>query len=263
MKILALVFAVVALLGFQVNADTLISTLPYTIAVTGNYSVAHSLSYSGSGAAITVNASDVTVDLQGQQLVCSTPPGTTAVGIAAKDRSNVTVRNGSILNFKRGIQVSGSTARRCIIEKLSLISCRETAIWSECRNAIIRDNVISATGSGFANGGINDGATGIYSTGLGGRIINNDVSDTHRPGAIVMAVVCWSGIVQGNRITNSVKAGVGITAVFNGLNGLNDNNWVVGFNAGIFSTGNVINRRNTCFGCGTSITGGIDGGDNQ
>ena len=48
------------------------------------------------GNLITVNASNVTIDLQGHFLTGSTDPNSSAVGIYANERANLTIRNGPI-----------------------------------------------------------------------------------------------------------------------------------------------------------------------
>ena len=265
MKKISLVFAAAALLCCHAIADTQITTLPFTIAAPGNYFLANNLAYSGTtGTAITINASDVTLDLQGHRLICGAPPSNSVVGIAAVGRNDLVIRNGTILNFKRGISVTGATSQRVILEKLSILSAREVAIWSDARGAVIRDNMICGTGSGLPAGNVGTGVVGIYSDGDQGRIINNDVIDTFRPNSPSMGISCLGGIVQGNRVTNTTKSGWGIVASSQGIYGVVVDNTVTGFGLGIWAVVNVITRRNTCYGCDTLISGaGIDGGDNR
>ena len=264
MKTFALVFTAAVLLCCRAIADTPIATLPFTIAASGNYILASNLTYSGTaGNAITISASDVTLDLQGHRLICNAPPSNTAVAIAAIGRNDLVIRNGAILNFNRGVNLTGAASQRAIVEKLNILSAREAAIWSETRGVVIRDNTIYGTGSGFASGDLTTGVVAIYSKGDEGRIVNNEVIDTYRPGSLGVGIESYGGIVQGNRITNTVKTGIGIAAFSQGMNGMNTDNCMSGLGVGIFASGNVINRRNTCYGCTTLITGGVDGGDNQ
>ena len=263
MKIFALFFAAIALLGVRATADTPIATLPFTIAASGNYYLASNLSYSGTaGNAITINASDVILDLQGHRLICGAPPSNAAGGIAAVDRNDVVIRNGSILNFKWGIKLLGATTQRAIIEKLIFTSNRETGIWTEGLGVIIRDNTISSTGSGFSSGNLFTGVGGIFSTGAGARIVNNDISDTYRPGSPATAVWCEGGIIQGNRIANTNK-GLQATGIELKNKGINIDNCVMGFDVGISTSSTVMSRRNTFYGCSRLVVGGVDGGDNR
>ena len=99
------------------RAGTQISSVPYTISSPGLYCLAGNLSYTPTtGAAITVNASDVTLDLMG---FCLTGPGkafANNLGITIlTGASNVEIRNGSILNFGTyGIVASDCTGIRVL-----------------------------------------------------------------------------------------------------------------------------------------------------
>ena len=264
MKTLALVFAAAALLCSRAIADTPITRVPFTITVPGNYYLPGNLAYSGSnGAAITINASEVVLDLQEHRLVCGAPPSNAAVGIAAVGRNNLVIRNGSIFNFKRAVQLTGAASQRATIEKLILVANREIGIWVEGQGMLIRDNTISNTGSGLAAGDISTAAVGIYSLGDGVQVVNNTVVDTYRPNTWNVGILTYGGIIQGNRITNRTKGGAGIWAVAVNMNAVALENCVVGFNIGVTASGNVMYRKNTCYGCGTAVTGGVDGGDNR
>ena len=82
---------------------TPISSVPYTISVGGTYILTNSLTYSGAvGNAITVNASNVIIDLDGYQLFCSNS-NNYAFGIYANNVSNVSVKNGEIGGFTFGV----------------------------------------------------------------------------------------------------------------------------------------------------------------
>ena len=260
MKTFALVFFAALLLCFRAIADTPITTLPFTIAASGNYYLANNLAYAGTaGNAITISASDVVLDLQGHRLICGTPPSTAAVGIAAVGRNNLVIRNGSIVFFKTGIYLSGAASQRAIIEKLNLTSNRSIAIQTEGRGVIIRENTILSTGSGFASGNLGTGVCATFSSGEGTRVINNDISDTYRPSSPSIAVYCVGGIVQGNRINNTITGLDGIKL----SKGICLDNCVMGFDAGIEAGSTVKSRRNTFYGCVTSVGGGIDCGDNR
>jgi hypothetical protein len=69
-----------------------------------------------SGAAITVTADDVVIDLAGHVLSGTGNPVTTAVGVLAVDRKHVMVRSGTIKSFYFGIDLGASaqTPRRSV-----------------------------------------------------------------------------------------------------------------------------------------------------
>jgi parallel beta-helix repeat protein len=76
---------------------TPISKLPYTITASGSFYMTANLTSTGAG--ITVNADDVTIDLNGYTL---TGPGSGANdGISMNGRKNVEVRNGTVRGFAK------------------------------------------------------------------------------------------------------------------------------------------------------------------
>jgi len=78
---------------------TPIASLPYTISAGGTYMLTNNLTYFGTvGNAITVTASNVTIDLNGYQIFCSAS-NNWAWGIYANNVSNVSVKNGVIAGF--------------------------------------------------------------------------------------------------------------------------------------------------------------------
>ena len=90
------------LLSVASYGQTPIASLPYTISSAGNYYLTQNLTYSGAaGNAITVNASNVTIDLNGYQLFCSNSNNSTW-GIYANNVSNVSIKNGAIDGFTFG-----------------------------------------------------------------------------------------------------------------------------------------------------------------
>ena len=93
------------LLSAASYGQTLIFSLPYTISMDGTYKLAHDLTYSAAlGNAIIVNASNVTIDLNGYQLV-ATASNSYNFGIYANNVSNVSVKNGTIAGFTFGVEM--------------------------------------------------------------------------------------------------------------------------------------------------------------
>jgi hypothetical protein len=84
---------------------TKITSVPYLINLPGFYFLSGNYSHSGtSGAAITINADDVTLDLMGFSLTHTGDFGT-SMGIGINGRSNVEIRNGTVRGFNDGIIV--------------------------------------------------------------------------------------------------------------------------------------------------------------
>jgi hypothetical protein len=81
------------------SAQTVISSLPYTISTAGVYVLNQSLSYpSGSGTAITIKASNVTLNLNGHGIIKTAAQNSsnTAIAIHASNFENITIENGEI-----------------------------------------------------------------------------------------------------------------------------------------------------------------------
>jgi hypothetical protein len=105
------------------SAQTVITSLPYTISSAGTYLLNQTLHYPlGSGNAITVTASNVTLDLNGYGIInTATQTTTTATCIFASNVENITIENGEIFGFQHGIHLLGPTTG---INLTPAISCR-------------------------------------------------------------------------------------------------------------------------------------------
>jgi hypothetical protein len=99
--------AAVALMAHQASAQTVIDALPYVISTAGNYILAGNLTLPPGPAAqnaITVNTSNVTIDLDGFAISKTAGAGTpVAFGILATNQADITVKNGAIVGFDQGI----------------------------------------------------------------------------------------------------------------------------------------------------------------
>jgi hypothetical protein len=99
--------ATLSFLSAASYAQTPITSVPYTISAPGRYILANNLTYSAaSGNAITVEASNVSIDLNGYYLYCPTS-NNSANGIYENNLANLQVRNGIIVGFFWGIQFQG------------------------------------------------------------------------------------------------------------------------------------------------------------
>ncbi len=109
--ILAFLLIAAALLGTAAaRAQTVITSLPYTITGSGLYVLNSNLSSPAtSGNLITVNVSNVTIDFQNHFI--SGPVGNTSqttYGIYAYEQSNLTIKNGTIAHCFAGISIDGN-----------------------------------------------------------------------------------------------------------------------------------------------------------
>jgi hypothetical protein len=86
-----------------------IAALPYSILKPGEYRLASDLTFPANrGAAITITASDVFLDLGSRRLDGAGGSESSAVGISSLDQSRVTIRNGTISGFYFGIDLRRS-----------------------------------------------------------------------------------------------------------------------------------------------------------
>ena len=91
------------------HAQTVINHVPYTITVAGDYVLGSNLNSSQtSGVLITINAGNVTLDLQGHYLSGPVSGTNNVDGIIAQERANVTIRNGTVAHCHYGINLEGN-----------------------------------------------------------------------------------------------------------------------------------------------------------
>ncbi len=115
-RFMTLIALATALMATAAKAETIectvIDTIPFIITVQGIYCLTGNLA-SGltSGDMITVATNNVTIDMNGFKLGgLAAGAATFANGIFAFGRRNITIRNGSIRGFFRGILLQGNPA---------------------------------------------------------------------------------------------------------------------------------------------------------
>ncbi len=277
-----LIFAFVfAALAFTAPAQaettncTAIPTLPYTISTQGVYCLtAHLSTNSTSGNAITINTSNVILDLNGFKLGgLAAGLGTTANGIFAAQRQNITIKNGTVRGFYRGIFLDDAppytTSQGHVIEDIRADQNTLSAIRIYGNGNIIRNNQVVATGGTTVNGA-NTNAYGITAYGPGSRVLNNDVTDVAAQGtswAFGIDLYVGSGsssVVAGNRVDNLTSPGGSRNGIY--LTGGGDNsvkdNILSGTQYGIYfaSPATGVYMNNLVRGASFPYTGGTAAG---
>jgi parallel beta-helix repeat protein len=106
------------------GVGTPISSVGQTISQPGFYYLKGNLSSAGSGNAITIAASEVTLDLMGFNLAGSGPGPSGGNGIYINsDLNNVEVRNGSVKGFSNGIYSPASNGKSHRLANLRVSGC--------------------------------------------------------------------------------------------------------------------------------------------
>jgi hypothetical protein len=197
------------------DAYTPIASLPYTAARPGKYRLAEDLQTAlPEGAAVTIAASGVTLDLDGHTLLGTAGAATEAFGILSRNRANVTVLNGTVQGFFSGVFLAGAppyaVPQRLTARSLLAHSNTYAGLWLEGRGNLVSACEVVGTGGSTALGP-DAGAVGIASVGPLPRLLGNQVRDTLASGEGaafgIAANAATKGLVSGNFVKNSTPAG--------------------------------------------------------
>jgi hypothetical protein len=134
----------------QMEPRTPISTYGTNITAGGSYYLTANLTgASTTQDAITISADNVTIDLNGFALLNTAGTGTSADGISFTSRKNVTIRNGTIQGFSRGIFGNGISPG-ILLEYLKIGGCFLRGISllpnTDVPGGVVRHNVIYTIG---------------------------------------------------------------------------------------------------------------------
>jgi hypothetical protein len=210
----ALVLAFASSLSLSVRAIraettqcTAITALPMTISLPGVYCLTSDLNVNlpSLGTAITIAANSVVLDLNGHRIANLAGPSTTAVGILAFDRQNVTIKNGSVRGFFTGVLMDAANTSGHVVEDLRVYQSSLVGIAVTGRGGIVRRNQVIATGPGSSP--FADVGNGIRVNGSV-RVIDNDVISVQGSSGAVgygIAFLGGDGMAINNRITEAVN----------------------------------------------------------
>jgi hypothetical protein len=254
---------------------TVISVLPYTISAQGSYCLDRNLSTAmTTGAAITINTDFVVLDLNGFKVGGgSGGPGTQTSGVFAQNHKNITVKNGNIRGFLRGVYLKDTSgtftsSQGHLVEDVRADQNTFAGIVVEGRGNVVRNNQVVDT-TGTTVNGANSDAIGLVVNGPGSRVINNDSTETVAVGtgtAYGIQISAADGaVVENNRVGNSVLVS-GSTAISlaSGDDVLVVGNRMATMGLGVvFAAANGKYRDNITSGVTTAYTGGTDAGNNQ
>jgi hypothetical protein len=271
--------------GIRVEAQVSITKVPYTITKSGSYTLYYTtLKYSGTANAITVNADDVVIDLRGRTLQAD--PAQSLVnqtaGIFANGRKNITIKNGRIKNFFRGIFLEGSPqgdSEGHLVEGMEVIDSMFLGIQVKGNGCVVRRNFINKVGIGGGSTSFMLQRFGIYAgPGAGMTISENRIFNVYRNetfNSYISAGIhlqdCYFSQIQGNELTTSDLSGTRCTYgidMASGSSNIIARNTLTGQRTGIMisSTLPTVYRDNTVVGSNTAyqiVSGATNGGGNQ
>ncbi|HVC37822.1 MAG TPA: hypothetical protein VNF46_05415 [Gammaproteobacteria bacterium] len=255
-----------AMLATSIQAETInctpITALPATITAQGIYCLTHKLGTSQtSGAAITITANNVTLDLNGWKVDGgSAGAGTGATGIYSS-AANVTVKNGIVRGFYFGIELDGSGA---VVQDMQANQNTRLGIYVTGLGALVEHNQVVNTGG--TTSAANVDARGIEADGSDSTVSNNMVSGLTATGtASEYGVVTLgaNGTIRNNVVSNTaLPTGGGTSDGIYNLGSIALNNTVSNFVTGIFNSGGIY-AYNTANNCTTSYSGGTAGAGNS
>ncbi len=257
--------AVFALLGasyaFPAAAETTLCTnitsVPTTITTQGVYCLKQHVSGNlASGAAITVNTNNVTIDCNDFKIGnLAAGLGTSAAGISATSRNNITVRNCGIRGFRTGVSLTDGLYQ--VVDN-RFDQNTQTAILVSGDGSTVRNNNIVDTG-GTTVIGVNE-FHGIRTEGdvdIAGNLINAVVATAGGTRTVygIRGSNMDASFVRDNRVANLAPSGLtgNRHAIFieSGTNNSVIGNTVV-MGSGLLGT-------DTAIRCGSSLAGLIGG----
>lgn len=231
------------------NCSNFIDSVPATVSSQGVWCLRHDLATSiNSGAAINIQANNVTVDCNNFKLGgLAAGVATSATGVQANDRLNVTVRNCNIRGFAEGIFFVGASGGGHVVEDNRFDGNTYTSLYVEGDGSVVRRNSVHDTGGSTfasyvgqaqgirttydvdildntfdgvapaADGGSNGSAWGIisYNSNGGSAIRGNHVRGLVPLGPLGSAAAIFSGsstyvTIDGNDLTGTGQ-GNGVT----------------------------------------------------
>jgi hypothetical protein len=227
------------------------------------------------GTAVTINSDNVLLDLGGYRIDGGdTEKKGQAFGIYAISRKNIIIKNGTVRGFMNGITITedaGTVSQANVVEDIRSEMNWSVGMLVTGRGNIVRRNrVIDIGGSqlqlspGFRN------SYGIYASGPGARILDNDIFDIKEHGggeAVGIAVSSDGAVIQNNRIGNPLAGDEKKTSgirVFKSKNVLVINNRVTNMPQGInFDSNSGKYRDNATAGVAAPYSGGRNAGNNN
>jgi hypothetical protein len=125
----------------------------------------------GAGTAITVEADYVTIDFAGHRL----EGAGSGNGIYSYEKRNITVRNGTVQGFERGIYLIGVGSRQHVVEDMRAVGNTFSGIQVHGEQSVVRGCWVADTGGASSDP---KHAFGILVAGNGTQVTDNFVHHT-------------------------------------------------------------------------------------
>jgi hypothetical protein len=197
-----------------------IAALPATITQPGTYYLSQNLQVNINTGyhvpALLINASDVTVDLNGHTItnVGAAPDGWSR-GITANDRHNITIRNGTLIGFHMGILFEStplddsSKSSGHLIENIYVTNCNFAGVAITGGHSIVRRCRFNKIGGNSVRNDFWPTAVAVF--GPNHRVLDCDVGQVivNAWGGGTTGILCafsTDTILEGNRITQVTHA---------------------------------------------------------
>jgi hypothetical protein len=252
---------------------TPITSVPYTISKPGKYCFVQNLDTTiSTGSAIHIGANNVTLDLAGFSLTRLPGAVTAADGIYVAPHDFVTIRNGTVSGFLRGVNIAGMSSKGALVEQMRVANCFYEGIRMENNGGILRSNQIvnmTMTPEAMAASSLNGVSLGLSAYGTNNRILDNSVADvygvTPSESYGLNMNACDRCVASGNKFSNAAKVesygiqgGFSTGTIVQGNQILNMKYCITGYTVdGILYTDNVT------FGCDFPYGSGVDAGNNR
>ncbi len=228
-----IIAAGVSLFTIAGYSQTTITSVPTTISMPGKYILKKDLTLNSGSPAITVTASDVTIDLNGFTLSDGSVPNQ-HIGVSADGVDNLVIQNGTISQFQGAASIQISSGSGHVLQNLQVLSFGNAGITLTSCNACMIAN--SGVSKNFLTRSSNSWGIGIFS-GTGNRVTNNSVSSV---------------------LTGGGGGAVGTGILSQGGTNYFESDYIASCITGIAMSNTDKYRAITTSNCNTRITGGID-----
>ncbi len=193
---------------------TVITSLPAVISTSGLYILQQDFSLPvSSGAAIVVAADNVTIDMNGHFITNTAAAPNRSIAILAKDRDNVTVRNGKVANFFSGVFINSTNNETGghIVENMEIVLPYGIGIQLSGKGVVAKRNrILGAGGPSFS------GCAGVIGIGMRDAVGVNVHANQVALNPLIQTTPTI-GIIAGGTTTNALvtnnllqNAGLGI-----------------------------------------------------